>query len=96
MKKLFFIICGLLSSAMIFAQGGSNIQQTLNNLRVQYIRPALIGIILIMVLVGGIANMTKIRKGGEESKEGMMSWGMMVLWPVIVFAVVEGLGYMLL
>lgn len=93
MKKTIFILTGLLFTSALFAQ---QIQQTLNNIRTQYVRPALIGLILIMVLVGGIANMGKIRKGGDDAKDGMMGWGMMVLWPVIVFAVVEILGGILL
>jgi hypothetical protein len=96
MKRFITVSAGLLFSAMIFAQSGAGLQQTLNNFRIQYIRPVLVAIILIMVLVGGVANMGKIRKGGEEGKEGMMSWGMMVLWPVIIFGVVEGLSAVLL
>lgn len=95
MKKLISTFVLSATSLMLFAQT-TNFQQSLNNIRVQYVRPAMIGLILIAVLVGGVANMGKIRKGGEEGKEAMMSWGMMVLWPIIVFAVVEGLGSILL
>lgn len=96
MKKVSSFLFFLSFSAIsLFAQSSGSIQSTLDNIRTTYVRPALVGLILIVILVGGVANMGKIREGGEAGKQAMMSVGMLALWPILLFAIVEILGSIL-
>lgn len=75
--------------AVYSAIAGAQVAEKIENVYTTYGRPVLIALCVIFIVVGGITNMSDIRAGGEQAKKAAQSWGMMVLWPVIVFAVAE-------
>ncbi len=87
MKKKIIYTISLLTvfSAVVNAQ----VSEKIDNVYTTYGRPVLISLCVIFIVVGGIANMSDIRAGGEQAKKAALSWGMLVLWPVIIFAVAE-------
>lgn len=67
----------------------AQIAERIDSIYITYGRPALVSLCVLFVVVGGVMNMSDIRAGGEQAKKAAGSWGMMVLWPVIIFAVAE-------
>lgn len=74
--------------ANIFA---ADIAGTLDTIYSTYVKPICLGLVILAVLVGGVANIGDIRKGGEHTRSAFISWGTMVLYAVILFVVVAGL-----
>ena len=91
-KRITLLAVLLLAAFPLFAQDFAG---QIENIYNSYVRPGLIALILIFVAVGGIANMGKIRKGGEQAVEGYIAAGSLALYPLIVFAIAEALNQIL-
>lgn len=86
MKKILYTTATLfVFTTALHAQ----VAEKIDSIYATYGRPALISLCIIFIVIGGIQNLSDIRAGGEQAKKAAGSWGMMVLWPVIVFSVAE-------
>lgn len=86
MKKIYYTLAALfVFTTAVHAQ----VAEKIDTIYSTYGRPVLISLCVIMIVVGGVQNMSDIRAGGEQAKKAAGSWGLMVLWPVIIFAVAE-------
>jgi hypothetical protein len=52
-----------------------------------WLKPLCLSIAIIVIIVGGVANLGDIRAGGESAKKAYLSWGAMILFAVVIFAI---------
>jgi hypothetical protein len=89
MKKI--VLCGFVMFFFASSIFAADIVQSIDTIYSSYVKPVCLGLVILAVLVGGVANIGDIRKGGEHTRTAFISWGTMVLYAIIIFVVVAGL-----